>query len=108
MGFKVAASFILGLPGENKESIEQTLNFIFETDPDVVEINLLTPYPGTDIYEKPEEFGIKITNQNWNYYLHTIPIVETGNLSSSDLLWQKMEMVRKIYERRSGKTLKKR
>ena len=51
------AFFMIGLPGETLEDIELTKKLIMEVRPDHVEINMVTPYPGTDIFEKlmPED-----------------------------------------------------
>ncbi len=46
------AFFMIGLPGETVEDIELTKQLIMEVRPDHVEINMVTPYPGTDIFKK--------------------------------------------------------
>ena len=51
------AFFMIGLPGETLEDIELTKKLIMEVRPDHVEINMVTPYPGTDIFKRliPED-----------------------------------------------------
>lgn len=45
------AFFIIGLPGETKESINRTIEFAMEIDPDQVSVcAYATPYPGTEFY----------------------------------------------------------
>lgn len=51
-GIKSHAFFMIGLPDETPEDIELSKRLILETQPDHVEINMVTPYPGTDIFEK--------------------------------------------------------
>jgi anaerobic magnesium-protoporphyrin IX monomethyl ester cyclase len=85
-GLNVEASFILGLPGENNETLKRDMDFILEMMPYRIIVNLLTPYPGTSIYERPEEFGIRILDNDWQYYTSAIPSAETGDLSWEDLL----------------------
>ena len=48
---------MIGLPEETLEDIELSKQLIMEARPDHVEINMVTPYPGTDIFEKlmPED-----------------------------------------------------
>jgi radical SAM superfamily enzyme YgiQ (UPF0313 family) len=41
---------MLGCPGETKETIQQTINFVKEIDPTTASFGILTPYPGTDIF----------------------------------------------------------
>ncbi|MFH1147855.1 MAG: radical SAM protein [Pseudomonadota bacterium] len=51
-GIHSHAFFMIGLPGETPEDIELSKKLILEVQPDHVEINMVTPYPGTDIFEK--------------------------------------------------------
>lgn len=51
-GIKSHAFFMIGLPGEGPEDIELSKKLILESRPDYVEINMVTPYPGTDIFDK--------------------------------------------------------
>ena len=46
------AHIMLGMPGETKESIEHTLTFLREIDPDTVSFQICSPYPGTPLYEE--------------------------------------------------------
>ena len=43
--------FIIGLPGETKETIRQTYEFLKEVEPDSFQVSVATPYPGTRWYE---------------------------------------------------------
>ncbi len=50
LGILVHGAFILGLPGETHETIEETLKFAKEIDPYSIQVSLVAPYPGTEIY----------------------------------------------------------
>ncbi|MGO9613391.1 MAG: hopanoid biosynthesis associated radical SAM protein HpnJ [Dissulfurispiraceae bacterium] len=50
LGILVHGAFILGLPGETAETIEETIRFALELDPYSIQVSLLAPYPGTEIY----------------------------------------------------------
>jgi radical SAM superfamily enzyme YgiQ (UPF0313 family) len=56
-GIRSHAFFMIGLPDEAPEDIELSKKLILEVQPDHVEINMVTPYPGTDIFAKliPED-----------------------------------------------------
>jgi len=56
-GIHSHAFFMIGLPEEAPEDIKLSKKLILEVQPDHVEINMVTPYPGTDIFEKliPED-----------------------------------------------------
>lgn len=43
---------MIGLPDETPEDIELTKELILEIQPDHVEINMVTPYPGTDLFDR--------------------------------------------------------
>lgn len=51
-GIRTHAFFMIGLPDETPEDIELSRKLIKEIRPDHVEINMVTPYPGTDLFEK--------------------------------------------------------
>lgn len=51
-GFGILGSFVFGFDYENKEVFEQTLEFIIRGRMDVVQLRILTPYPGTRLYER--------------------------------------------------------
>jgi hopanoid biosynthesis associated radical SAM protein HpnJ len=50
LGILVHGAFILGLPGETAETIENTMRFALELDPYSIQVSLVAPYPGTEIY----------------------------------------------------------
>jgi radical SAM superfamily enzyme YgiQ (UPF0313 family) len=47
VGMNASASFMVGLPGETWETVEETLNFAKAIDPDFAQFGICTPYPGT-------------------------------------------------------------
>jgi len=56
-GVMVHGTFILGLPVETRESIEQTIRFAQELDVFSVQVSLAAPYPGTELFEKAKLNG---------------------------------------------------
>lgn len=57
-GIEVRGSFVLGLPGETPEKGRNTINFAIELEPDYAQFTLCTPYPGTDIWNTYEKWGV--------------------------------------------------
>ena len=43
--------FVLGFPGETRETLQQTLKFSREVDPDIAEFYIATPFPGSPLFE---------------------------------------------------------
>lgn len=56
-GLLVHGDFIIGLPGETKESAEQTLQFIKELKPNILQVAVATPLPGTEFYNYVKQNG---------------------------------------------------
>jgi hopanoid biosynthesis associated radical SAM protein HpnJ len=51
IGILIHGTFILGLPGETRETIEQTIRFAQEMTPETLQVSLASPYPGTGFYD---------------------------------------------------------
>ena len=62
LGIKIHGTFILGLPGESKETIQETIRFATEINPHTIQISLAAPYPGTFLYKQAKENGWFDTN----------------------------------------------
>lgn len=56
-GLLVHGDFIIGLPGETKETAEMTLQFIKELKPNILQVAVATPLPGTEFYNYVKENG---------------------------------------------------
>jgi len=71
-GLKVEAFFMIGLPGESKESIRRTVEFAKRCGADEICLSLHRPYPGTAIWRNPEAFGVRvIQGPNFEAYIET-------------------------------------
>ena len=51
-GFGILGSFVFGFDYENKDVFDQTFEFIMKCRMDVVQLRILTPYPGTRLYKR--------------------------------------------------------
>jgi hopanoid biosynthesis associated radical SAM protein HpnJ len=50
LGITIHGTFILGLPGETRETIEKTITFANQINPHTIQVSLAAPYPGTSLY----------------------------------------------------------
>ncbi len=57
LGIKIHGTFILGLPGETRETIQETIKFATEINPHTIQVSLAAPYPGTFLYNQAVENG---------------------------------------------------
>jgi anaerobic magnesium-protoporphyrin IX monomethyl ester cyclase len=72
-GIRSFAFFIMGYPGETPASLERTIDYAIELDPDFANFYPAVPYPGTDLYAKAKRDGM-IVEEDWarmeySYYL---------------------------------------
>lgn len=83
-GINAIASFILGYPGETRETIKRTANFAKELEPTSVIFSLAVPYPGTDFFLMAKRKKL-INTFDWSKYTRMVPLIETESLTSADL-----------------------
>ena len=78
-GITPFASFILGLPGETPQTIKETMDFgeKMKRLGLAFGFHLLAPFPGTEIREQSDRYGIRILTDNWSQYHANRAIVET-------------------------------
>src|SRR3984885_4889089 len=57
LGIRIHGTFILGLPGETQETIEETIKFATDINPHTIQVSLAAPYPGTFLYKQAVENG---------------------------------------------------
>ncbi|MDR3416758.1 MAG: hopanoid biosynthesis associated radical SAM protein HpnJ [Nevskia sp.] len=57
LGITIHGTFILGLPGETKETIEKTIEFAKSINPHTIQVSLAAPYPGTTLYKQAVDNG---------------------------------------------------
>jgi hopanoid biosynthesis associated radical SAM protein HpnJ len=57
LGITIHGTFILGLPGETKETIQETIKFAREVNPHTIQVSVAAPYPGTELYRQATENG---------------------------------------------------
>ncbi|HET8626642.1 MAG TPA: hopanoid biosynthesis associated radical SAM protein HpnJ [Thermomicrobiales bacterium] len=57
LGIKIHGTFILGLPGETRETIKETIAFARAADPYTIQVSLAAPYPGTELYAQAQANG---------------------------------------------------
>jgi len=84
-GIKVYCSFIFGLPGEDRNTVNETIDFIKRTLPTGFEFNVAAPYPGTKLYDIALEKG-RITKQTDFRSMNQISsIMGTEELTAEDV-----------------------
>ena len=57
LGITIHGTFIVGLPGETTETIQETIRFAKEINPHSLQVSIAAPYPGTALYQQARENG---------------------------------------------------
>lgn len=65
-GMRVHGSFIIGAPKETREQIMETFDFIKKNDFDEIFINILTPLPGTPLWDYEKSRGLVSDDMDWD------------------------------------------
>jgi anaerobic magnesium-protoporphyrin IX monomethyl ester cyclase len=90
-GISVFNSFIFGLPGESRETALESMAFgdeLYQKYGAKYGFHMLAPLPGTELYCRANDYGIRILSRNWARYNANEPITETATMSR--------EMVREV------------
>src|SRR4051812_37038748 len=81
LGLTVHGDFILGLPGETKESIERTIQFAKELDCETIQVSLAHAYPGTELYDYAKQNGFILFEKEMSDESgHQMAMIEYPNL----------------------------
>lgn len=85
LDIKVHLTFCLGLPGETRKTVNETVRFIQEASPDSFQLSFATPFPGTGYFKYVEEKGY-LVSKDWSDYDGNYKcVVKTDELSDEDL-----------------------
>ncbi len=91
-GIKTLGSFILGIPGETKKTINKTIKFARILKTDFAQFTICTPYPGTRIFDEAKRKGLLLT-EDWSKYTTLEPVMSIPGLSYREL----KKLLRKAY-----------
>lgn len=100
---------IVGLPWQDKKSIDKTIDFIREVKPNVVTVNILTPYPNAPIYDKLSSYGIKMllepTPRGFENFQHSVEqekvVISTDWLTAEEIL-SEAKRITEAFKRMQG------
>jgi radical SAM superfamily enzyme YgiQ (UPF0313 family) len=86
--------WLIGMPGESKQTALQTISFIenliSNSVTDLIEWFICVPYPGTDLYANPKRYGIQVHKKPWQQWREDTPsVLETKRLLPDEIyhLW---------------------
>jgi hopanoid biosynthesis associated radical SAM protein HpnJ len=99
LGIRVHGTFIIGLPIETRETIEETIRFACEISPHTIQVSIAAPYPGTALYEQAKTNGWFADNSLVAASGIQTSTLQYPNLSSGAIEDAVEQMYRKFYFR---------
>jgi hopanoid biosynthesis associated radical SAM protein HpnJ len=84
-GLMIHGTFVLGLPGEIKKTIEKTYRFACNLDPDTIQVTIATPLPGTEFYHYCQKHKFLKENSLVDKTGYQAPTVSYPHLSAETI-----------------------
>jgi hopanoid biosynthesis associated radical SAM protein HpnJ len=95
LGLCIHGDFVLGLPGETKESIRNTINFAKKLDVETIQVSIAHAFPGTEFYDYAKANGFIVNNGSMaDEGGHQMAHIEYPGLPTDYVL----EMVHRFYD----------
>jgi radical SAM superfamily enzyme YgiQ (UPF0313 family) len=95
-GMSVIGSFMFGFDTDKKDVFNNTLKMIKELDIDVADFCILTPFPGTPLFNRFEKEG-RILTKDWSKYTMKNVVFEPKNMTAEELLQGVKKMYNEYY-----------
>jgi radical SAM superfamily enzyme YgiQ (UPF0313 family) len=86
LGITIHADFIIGLPGETKETIQKTIDYAREIDADTIQVSIAHAYPGTELYEYAAQNGFMADRPMSDAMGHQLPHLEYPGLGREEMM----------------------
>ncbi len=99
LGLSIHGAFIMGLPGETRETIAETIKFAIQLDLNSVQASIASPYPGTEFYDLCIENGWITSDAFLDGSGHQQCTISYPDLSSSEIFNSVEEFYNKFYFR---------
>lgn len=99
LGLSVHGAFVMGLPGETRETIRETIEFARCLDLNSIQASLASPYPGTEFYELCKKEGWISSDSFIDDTGHQTCVINYPHLSSKEIFGAVEELYNKFYFR---------
>ena len=97
-GIRIYNYFVIGLPWEDEDTVEDTIEFAIELDSDFISFYTATPLPGTKFYDYAKENNLIDSNTSFkNAYFY--PSVNTHHLTKERVFELHKQAIRRFYLR---------
>ncbi len=99
LGISIHGAFIMGLPGENKETIRETIEYAKQLDLNSIQVSLASPYPGTEFYEQSKREGWIASGNYIDDTGHQKCVINYPHLTNTEIFDSVEEFYNKFYFR---------
>lgn len=99
LGITIHGAFIMGLPGETRETIKETIAYAKMLDLESIQVSLASPYPGTEFYEQCKKEGWIASDAYIDDTGHQMCIINYPHLSNAEIFKAVEEFYNKFYFR---------
>ena len=99
-GIKIYNYFVIGLPWETEETVEDTIDFAIELNSDFISFYTATPLPGTKFYDYAKENHL-INSETSFSSAYFYPSVKSHSLSKDRIFELHKRAIRRFYLRPS-------
>ena len=86
LGLAIHGDFIIGLPGETRESIRKTIDFAKRLDTETIQVSVAHPYPGTEFYDYVKQNGLIAIESLTDDSGHQLPNIIYPGLDRAELM----------------------
>lgn len=86
LGLTIHGDFIIGLPGENRETIRRTIDFAKSLDVETIQVSIAHAYPGTEFYDFANKNGLISIEGMTDEKGHQLPNVVYEGLDRAELV----------------------
>jgi radical SAM superfamily enzyme YgiQ (UPF0313 family) len=83
-GITVQGAFIFGFDSDDMSVFDETVDFCFDSKIDLVQFAMLTPFPGTRLYDRLEQEG-RILTHDWSKYNMSNVVYQPSKMSPEEL-----------------------
>lgn len=106
-GIDLKELFIIGLPGETKESIQKIDEFVERTQPSDIDFTILSVFPGSNIWNNPKNYDVKFNKECKAWYKGIPGHYESiCKISTSGLSFEELVEARNMLEKKYKPTVK--
>jgi radical SAM superfamily enzyme YgiQ (UPF0313 family) len=86
LGLLIHGDFIIGLPGETRQSIQKTIDFAKRLDTETIQVSIAHPYPGTEFFDYVKKNNLITIDSMTDETGHQLPNITYPGLDRGELV----------------------